>query len=122
MKSSLLGRIFGCAHNTTTFPLTPSRRSEHGGVQKGTYVVCLSCGKEFEYSWKDMCIGSSIEKTPASPTVPQAAGHLFRCPGSRSTPTLQQGYTSRAALTSRSLGADFVSGLHQELSRYEFDE
>jgi hypothetical protein len=63
MINSLLGTIFGCAHNRTTFPLTPSRKSTLAeGARRGTYIVCLDCGKEFDYNWKEMHIGSPIEK------------------------------------------------------------
>jgi RNase P subunit RPR2 len=41
--------FFCCTHQHYTFPLT---------IQKGnlssTYVVCLNCGKEFEYDWAKM--------------------------------------------------------------------
>jgi hypothetical protein len=66
MFNSLLDSIFGCAHNRTTFPLTPSRRTKmsDGGSRNGTYIVCLDCGKEFDYNWKEMRIGSPVEKNP----------------------------------------------------------
>jgi hypothetical protein len=59
--NSLLGKIFGCAHNRTTFPLTTSRGSRlTGGEGKGTYVVCLTCGREFDYDWNEMRIVNSV--------------------------------------------------------------
>ena len=63
MLNSLLSSIFGCAHNRTTFPLTPSRRSmrSDGSSRNGTYIVCLDCGKEFDYNWKEMRIGNPVE-------------------------------------------------------------
>jgi hypothetical protein len=62
MLNSLIGIFFGCAHSKTTFPLTPSRRSKLSeGTRKGTYIVCLDCGKEFDYNWKEMRIGSPVE-------------------------------------------------------------
>jgi hypothetical protein len=45
--------LFGCTHRRTTFPLTEKRRPER--VPR-TYVVCLHCGREFEYSWDEMQI------------------------------------------------------------------
>jgi hypothetical protein len=30
-------------------------------LRSRTYVVCLECGKEFEYNWKDMRYGKRIE-------------------------------------------------------------
>ena len=62
MLNSLLGSIFGCAHTRTTFPLTPSRRSKlPEGARRGTYIVCLDCGKEFDYNWKEMRIGNPVQ-------------------------------------------------------------
>lgn len=62
MIASLLSSIFGCSHNRTTFPLTPSRRTQLSSEasRQGTYVVCLDCGKEFDYNWKDMRIGNVV--------------------------------------------------------------
>jgi hypothetical protein len=63
MLNSLMSALFGCAHTRTTFPLTPSRRSQMtDGSRNGTYVACLDCGKEFDYSWKEMRIGSPVDK------------------------------------------------------------
>jgi hypothetical protein len=60
--ASLLSSIFGCAHKRTTFPLTPSKRSQltSEGTRKGTYVVCLDCGREFNYNWKEMRVGEAV--------------------------------------------------------------
>jgi hypothetical protein len=32
------------------------------GSRNGTYVACLDCGKEFDYNWKEMRIGSPVDK------------------------------------------------------------
>ncbi|MDP9055173.1 MAG: hypothetical protein M3N93_12880 [Acidobacteriota bacterium] len=32
------------------------------GTRKGTYIVCLDCGREFDYNWKEMRIGSLVEQ------------------------------------------------------------
>lgn len=62
MIASLLNSLFGCSHNRTTFPLTPSRRSQLSSEasRQGTYVVCLDCGKEFDYNWKEMRVGNAV--------------------------------------------------------------
>jgi hypothetical protein len=62
MIASLLDSIFGCSHSRTTFPLTPSRRTQLSAEasRQGTYVVCLDCGKEFDYNWKDMRVGDVV--------------------------------------------------------------
>ena len=56
MLQSLFNSLFGCSHQRTTFPLTPGRTASH----KGTYVVCLDCGKEFAYNWDEMRVGVTL--------------------------------------------------------------
>ncbi len=51
-----LRSLFDCSHQRMTLPLTPRR----GSARKGTYVVCLSCGAEFNYNWDRMEIGERI--------------------------------------------------------------
>ena len=61
--SKLLDMLFGCSHKHYTFPITVKngrRRLDCPSV-RGTYVVCLDCGKEFEYDWRSMRIVSSPE-------------------------------------------------------------
>lgn len=62
MLASLMNSLFGCSHSRTTFPLTPSRRTQLSSEssRQGTYVVCLDCGKEFDYNWKEMRIGNAV--------------------------------------------------------------
>ena len=55
---SLFDLVFGCTHKHCSFPISVRgklRRSEAASVT-GTYVVCLDCGKEFPYDWKEMKI------------------------------------------------------------------
>jgi hypothetical protein len=54
MINALVNALFGCSHRKTTFPLTTGRTFDH------TYVVCLDCGTEFNYDWKEMQIGKAI--------------------------------------------------------------
>jgi hypothetical protein len=54
MFASLLNSLFGCAHQRTTFPITPRR-----GLGR-TYVACLDCGQEFDYDWKSMQVGRPV--------------------------------------------------------------
>lgn len=66
MLDAVLNSLFGCGHRRTSFPLTPSRRNSLAGSnfsgqkRNGTYVVCLDCGKEFDYNWKEMRIGDAV--------------------------------------------------------------
>ena len=55
---SLLDLMFGCKHKHCSFPITVRgklRRIKAASVT-GTYVVCLDCGMEFPYDWKEMRI------------------------------------------------------------------
>ena len=78
MLDGLMNSLFGCSHKRVSFPLTPSRRtgmagSNFSGVKRhGTYVSCLDCGKEFDYSWKEMRIGA-----PVSASVSALAGKSY---------------------------------------------
>jgi hypothetical protein len=54
--SKLLDVLFGCSHKRYTFPITvrPGQRRLNSPSLRGTYVVCLDCGKEFAYDWREM--------------------------------------------------------------------
>ena len=52
MITSLLNAMFGCSHKRTTFPITRP--------QKSTYIVCLECGQEFPYNWKEMRMDTGL--------------------------------------------------------------
>jgi len=51
-------RVFGCSHKKTTFPITRTGRSATDGP-KAAYIVCLECGREFDYDWQAMKIGGT---------------------------------------------------------------
>ncbi len=75
----LLDVLFGCAHRRFTFPITvraAKRRSEAAALT-GTYVVCLDCGREFAYDWRQMKVVTSETApdrlTEAAETVKRAA-------------------------------------------------
>lgn len=58
MLGKLFDAFFGCWHNHYSFPITVrsgSRRTSAASLT-GTYVVCLDCGKELPYDWKEMQI------------------------------------------------------------------
>jgi hypothetical protein len=69
MLNSLIGFMFGCSHSKTTFPMTPSLKARLAGVRRGTYIVCLDCGKEFDYDWKEMRVGSAVGDRPIKEKV-----------------------------------------------------
>jgi len=65
MLSEILDVLFGCTHDHYTFPMTAKagqHRSEAASVT-GTYVVCLKCGKEFAYDWRQMKVVSAPQVT-----------------------------------------------------------
>ncbi len=50
-----LDLLFGCSHKNYTFPITVrAGRRNNTATAARTYVVCLDCGKEFSYDWKEM--------------------------------------------------------------------
>ena len=64
---SLFDMVFGCSHQRCSFPITVRgklRRSPAASVT-GTYVVCLDCGKEFPYDWKEMKMVSAKPQNSA---------------------------------------------------------
>ncbi|MBV9573425.1 MAG: hypothetical protein JOY93_05180 [Acidobacteriales bacterium] len=61
MISKLLDTFFGCSHSRYSFPITLRSKSLRrvGSSINGAYVVCLDCGKEFPYDWKQMRVMNS---------------------------------------------------------------
>ncbi len=75
MIDSLFNLVFLCSHRNTTFPLTPRPAVSGSSVvprRRGTYVVCLECGKEFPYNWNELRI------EPASAIRGHAPGRGLR--------------------------------------------
>jgi len=78
MVKAMLRAVFGCAHQRTTFPLTPtSHRGAPGrpAAIAATYVVCLDCGNEFAYDWTRMRIGEPVRRRDPIATGQQV--HTF---------------------------------------------
>jgi hypothetical protein len=59
MIDSVLNLLFRCSHRRLTRPMTPVMKT--GGRSGDTYVVCLDCGKQFEYDLKTMQMGKAID-------------------------------------------------------------
>ena len=61
MISRLFDAFFGCWHQHYSFPITvrTGTRRIAAASLTGTYVVCLDCGRELPYDWKDMRIVSN---------------------------------------------------------------
>lgn len=69
MLSGMLNVLFGCTHKNYSFPVTPrDRRTAPASSLTGVYVVCLKCGHEMPYDWKEMKLVSDPE--PSSLTDP----------------------------------------------------
>jgi hypothetical protein len=68
MFNTLINTFFGCSHRRTTFPQTPARKIGKSAGRSSTYVVCLDCGKEFDYNWQEMRIGDPVSTVVASRT------------------------------------------------------
>ena len=75
MFSRLLSSLFGCWHGHYSFPITVKKgRRSPAAFRTGTYVVCLDCGEEFPYDWKQMKIVSrSAGRTVAAPLATKEA-------------------------------------------------
>jgi hypothetical protein len=60
MFSRILDVLFGCTHSRYSFPITVKKGvRSRAAFPTGTYVVCLNCGKEMPYDWKQMKIVSA---------------------------------------------------------------
>jgi hypothetical protein len=77
MLARFADMFFGCWHKNYSFPITTraGQRRTGAAITTGTYVVCLDCGKEFAYDWKQMKV-VSLDHKPApalAETVEQRA-------------------------------------------------
>jgi hypothetical protein len=68
MVSRIFDALFGCWHNHYSFPITVKKgRRGAAALLTGTYVVCLDCGKELPYDWKEMrLVEVDEERAPVS--------------------------------------------------------
>ncbi|HKW17757.1 MAG TPA: hypothetical protein VJO35_09640 [Terriglobales bacterium] len=68
MFARVVNAFFGCWHQRYSFPITIKKgRRSHAAFATGTYVVCLDCGKELPYDWKQMkVIHPRRERTPVA--------------------------------------------------------
>jgi DNA-directed RNA polymerase subunit RPC12/RpoP len=68
MIDSILNLIFRCSHRRLTRPVAPV--SKAGQPRGKSYVVCLDCGKHFEYDLKEMKMGKAIDSRHGSSVAP----------------------------------------------------
>jgi hypothetical protein len=68
MIDTLLNLLFRCPHRRLTRPAAPITKA--GQPHSQSYVVCLDCGKQFEYDVNEMRIGKAIDRSHDASVVP----------------------------------------------------
>src|SRR5260370_30487699 len=68
MIDTVLNLLFRCSHRRLTRPGAPITKA--GEPHSQSYVVCLHCGKQFEYDLKEMRIGKAINRSHNAGVVP----------------------------------------------------
>jgi DNA-directed RNA polymerase subunit RPC12/RpoP len=66
---TLLNLLFRCSHRRLTHPVAPI--ANVGKQHSQAYVVCLDCGKPFEYDMVGMRIGKLIDDSHDVSVVPK---------------------------------------------------
>jgi hypothetical protein len=68
MIDTVLNMLFRCPHRRLTRPVAPITKA--GQPHSQSYVVCLDCGKQFEYDLNEMRIGKAIDHSHDAGVVP----------------------------------------------------
>jgi len=68
MIDTVLNLLFRCPHRRLTRPVAPITKA--GQSHSQSYVVCLDCGKQFEYDLNEMRIGKAIDHSHDAGVVP----------------------------------------------------
>ena len=68
MIDTVLNLLFRCSHRRLTRPVAPITKA--GQPHSQSYVVCLDCGKQFEYDLNEMRIGKAIDRSHDAGVVP----------------------------------------------------
>lgn len=68
MIDTVLNLLFRCSHRRLTRPVAPITKA--GQPHSQSYVVCLDCGKQFQYDLKEMRIGKAIDRSHDAGVVP----------------------------------------------------
>ncbi|SPE42918.1 conserved hypothetical protein [Candidatus Sulfopaludibacter sp. SbA3] len=68
MIDTVLNLLFRCPHRRLTRPVAPVTKA--GQPHSQSYVVCLDCGKQFEYDLNEMRIGKAIDHSQDAGVVP----------------------------------------------------
>ncbi len=68
MIDTLLNLLFRCSHRRLTRPVAPITKP--GQPHSQSYVVCLDCGKQFEYDLSQMRMGKAIDRSHEAGVLP----------------------------------------------------
>jgi DNA-directed RNA polymerase subunit RPC12/RpoP len=68
MIDSFMNLLFRCSHRRLTRPVAPITKP--GQPHSQSYVVCLDCGKQFEYDLSQMRMGKAIDRSHEAGVVP----------------------------------------------------
>ena len=68
MIDTIVNLLFRCSHRRLTRPVAPITKA--GQPHSQSYVVCLDCGKQFEYDLKEMRMGKAINHSHDAGVVP----------------------------------------------------
>ena len=68
MIDTVTNLLFRCPHHRLTRPMAPITKA--GTPHSQSYVVCLDCGKQFEYDLSHMRIGKPIDHSHEHAVVP----------------------------------------------------
>ena len=68
MIDTVMNLLFRCHHHRLTRPMAPITKG--GKPHSQSYVVCLDCGKQFEYDLDRMQIGKPIDHSHEHAVVP----------------------------------------------------
>jgi hypothetical protein len=68
MIDTVVNLLFRCPHRRLTRPVAPITKA--GQPHSQSYVVCLDCGKQFEYDLNEMRIGKTIDHSHDAGVVP----------------------------------------------------
>ena len=59
MLEKIMNLLFRCRHHRLSRPLSPATKA--GDPRSRSYVVCLDCGKHFDYDTTLMRLGKVID-------------------------------------------------------------
>ena len=68
MIDTVLNLLFRCSHRRLTRPFAPITKA--GQPHSQSYVVCLDCGRQFEYDLNEMRMGKAIDHSDDDGVIP----------------------------------------------------